>query len=560
LIDLPPRRFVDIGHYQALKDSIKAGEEFLGTAVIGLDTTQRDEAKWDNVKVTLISSLVLAALGIAFILYLTHTVIITPVDYSVVIAQQVATGDLSAEVEAKSNDEMGQLLKAFQEMTANLRALIGQTQRSGIQITSSVTEIAASGKELEATVTEQAASTNEVVATAKEISATSQELVQTMNDVSNMADVAVVSADNGQQGLVSMESTMRQMEEATQSISSKLAVINEKAANITSVVTTITKVADQTNLLSLNAAIEAEKAGEYGVGFAVVAREVRRLADQTAVATLDIEQTVKEMRSAVAAGVMSMDKFSEEVRQGVDVVRNVGTQLAQIIEQVQALTPRFESVLEGMGAQAQGAQQISESMIQLNEGPTDGRLAARDQSRPRPTHLCLPRPARRNSPLQSRLKKRHHSTMPDSRPPTERSAAISYIEALLCERIGWDSPVLTTRAMDRAIKQRMDACGLADLSAYLVLLQQSAAELQELMEHLRVPETWFFRDQEPFALLGNHARSQWLLSADPVRLLSVPSSSSQPVSSTTRPKYSRPWAWAPWTQSTPPWSRQTDRL
>jgi methyl-accepting chemotaxis protein WspA len=368
LIDLPPRRFVDIGHYQALKDSIKAGEEFLGTAVIGLDTTQRDEAKWDNVKVTLISSLVLAALGIAFILYLTHTVIITPVDYSVVIAQQVATGDLSAEVEAKSNDEMGQLLKAFQEMTANLRALIGQTQRSGIQITSSVTEIAASGKELEATVTEQAASTNEVVATAKEISATSQELVQTMNDVSNMADVAVVSADNGQQGLVSMESTMRQMEEATQSISSKLAVINEKAANITSVVTTITKVADQTNLLSLNAAIEAEKAGEYGVGFAVVAREVRRLADQTAVATLDIEQTVKEMRSAVAAGVMSMDKFSEEVRQGVDVVRNVGTQLAQIIEQVQALTPRFESVLEGMGAQAQGAQQISESMIQLNEG------------------------------------------------------------------------------------------------------------------------------------------------------------------------------------------------
>ena len=111
--------------------------------------------------------------------------------------------------------------------------------------------------------------------------------------------------------------------------------------------------------------------------------------------------------------------------------------------------------------------------------------------------------------------------MPDSRPPTERSAAISYIEALLCERIGWDSPVLTTRAMERTIEQRMDACGLTDLSAYLVLLQQSSAELQELMEHLRVPETWFFRDQEPFALLGNHARSQWLLSADPVRLLSV---------------------------------------
>ena len=78
--------------------------------------------------------------------------------------------------------------------------------------------------------------------------------------------------------------------------------------------TTITKVADQTNLLSLNAAIEAEKAGEHGRGFAVVATEIRRLADQTAIASYDIEQLVKEMQSAVSAGVMGMDKFSEEVR------------------------------------------------------------------------------------------------------------------------------------------------------------------------------------------------------------------------------------------------------
>ena len=87
-----------------------------------------------------------------------------------------------------------------------------------------------------------------------------------------------------------METTIKSMEEATQIVSAKLGTINEKANNITSVVTTITKVADQTNLLSLNAAIEAEKANEYGKGFAVVAREIRRLADQTAVATLDIDQ------------------------------------------------------------------------------------------------------------------------------------------------------------------------------------------------------------------------------------------------------------------------------
>ena len=125
--------------------------------------------------------------------------------------------------------------------------------------------------------------------------------------------------------------------------------------------------ADQTNLLSLNAAIEAEKAGDYGRGFSVVATEIRRLADQTAGATGDIEQMVKEMQSAVAAGVMGMDKFSEEVRRGAEVVQQVSEELSQIIQHVQTLTPNFETVSEGMQSQSQGAQQISDALSQLSE-------------------------------------------------------------------------------------------------------------------------------------------------------------------------------------------------
>ncbi|WP_321813000.1 methyl-accepting chemotaxis protein, partial [Burkholderia sp. BCC1985] len=140
-----------------------------------------------------------------------------------------------------------------------------------------------------------------------------------------------------------------------------------KALNINQVVATITKVADQTNLLSLNAAIEAEKAGEYGRGFAVVATEIRRLADQTAVATYDIEQTVKEIQSAVSAGVMGMDKFSEEVRRGMLDVQQVGGQLSQIIAEVQTLAPRFQMVNEGMQTQANGAEQITQALSQLSE-------------------------------------------------------------------------------------------------------------------------------------------------------------------------------------------------
>jgi methyl-accepting chemotaxis protein WspA len=280
----------------------------------------------------------------------------------------VRSGNLTQKLTLARKDEFGIVAEGFNRMSSDLTSLIGQVQRSGVQVGSSVTEIAATARQQQATANEVAATITEIGATASEISATSRELARTMKDVMEAADGTTAVAADGQKGLSRMEDTMRQIVDASASINSKLSVLNEKAANIGTVVTTITKVADQTNLLSLNAAIEAEKAGESGRGFAVVATEIRRLADQTAVATYDIEQMVKEIQSAVSAGVMGMDKFSEEVRRGVEVVGQVGNQLAQIIQQVQALTPTFETVNEGMQSQSVGAQQISEALSQLTEG------------------------------------------------------------------------------------------------------------------------------------------------------------------------------------------------
>jgi len=246
-------------------------------------------------------------------------------------------------------------------------ALIQSLQQSVVQITSSATQIAASGKELEATVAEQLASTNEVTATAQEIAATSRNLVKTMEQVAGMAQTTAISANDSQDELAEMENVMRQLAEATTSISSKLGVMNKKAGNINNVVITITKVADQTSLLSLNAAIEAEKAGEYGAGFAVVAREIRRLANQTAVATLEIEQIVKDMQSAVSVGVMEMDKFNNSVSNSVDRVSKISDQIAKVINQVQSLPPQFEQVSQSIEDQSEGAQQISEAMQQLGQ-------------------------------------------------------------------------------------------------------------------------------------------------------------------------------------------------
>jgi methyl-accepting chemotaxis protein WspA len=279
--------------------------------------------------------------------------------------EQVAGGNLAVTISPQSaRDVVG---NAVASMVERLSALIRQVQQSGIQVNTSATEIAATAMQQQTTANEIFSTTTEIGATAKEIAATSRELVRAMKEVAEVAEATATLAGGGQTGLTRMEATMRQIMEASGSINARLAVLNEKAGNINTVVTTITKVADQTNLLSLNAAIEAEKAGEYGRGFAVVATEIRRLADQTAVATYDIEQMVHEMQSAVSAGVMGMDKFSEEVRRGVEEVRQVSAQLAQIIQQVQALTPNFETVNEGMQSQSLAAQQISDALTQLGE-------------------------------------------------------------------------------------------------------------------------------------------------------------------------------------------------
>lgn len=282
--------------------------------------------------------------------------------------EKAANGDLTSEMMVfRDNDGIAQLANGIQKMLDNLNSLVSQVQKSGVQVAASANQIAATAKQQEATITEQVATSSEIVATSKQISSTSKELLHTMEEVAEVSHNTSISAESGRQALSQMEHTMEQMVGASSAITSKLAVLNEKAQNINTVVTTITKVADQTNLLSLNAAIEAEKAGEYGVGFSVVATEIRRLADQTAVATWDIEQIVQEMQSAVSAGVMGMDKFSEEVRSGVSEVNKVGEQLANIIEQVQNLIPKFENVHEGMQSQSTGAEQITESIIQLND-------------------------------------------------------------------------------------------------------------------------------------------------------------------------------------------------
>jgi methyl-accepting chemotaxis protein WspA len=282
-------------------------------------------------------------------------------------AKSIAEGDLSVDIRDASNDDLGQLLRAVQHMAQNLNRLIHHQQQAGARVSSSAIELAASTRQQEAIMKQQAEETGAVLQRIDEIATVTNALVDTVQSVSALSEQTADMAHSSREDLSRMEEAIQRMGSAAQAISAKLQIVRDKAANITSVVVTITKVADQTNLLSLNAAIEAEQAGESGRGFTVVAQEIRRLADQTAVATLDIEDMVMAMQTAVAEGADEMRQFTQKMQQNVSDVGSISAKLSGIIDRVQGLSPSFNDVAEGVVFQNQQAMQIKEAIHRLNE-------------------------------------------------------------------------------------------------------------------------------------------------------------------------------------------------
>ncbi|HFQ80516.1 MAG TPA: methyl-accepting chemotaxis protein [Desulfobacterales bacterium] len=314
-----------------------------------------------------ILSLILGAVIAGIMIFMLISSINKPLVEMARAVKRLMNGDFSHRLSYDGDDEFGILIKGFNKTMDDLGSLIATVEKSGIQVTSSITEIAASAKQQEATVNEHAATSNEIAASTTEIAATSENLMDTMSKVTDMVHNTTMAASQSHKRVQNINRIMKKMENAVNSIVGKLSILNDKADNIALVTKTINKIADQTNLLSLNAAIEAEKAGEYGAGFSVVSSEIRRLADQTAVATFDIEQTVNEVQAAVNSGVMSIEKFADNVHRGFSDIQISSNQISEVISQVEALRPPIETVNEGIEAQFMGAKQISEAVGQLNE-------------------------------------------------------------------------------------------------------------------------------------------------------------------------------------------------
>ncbi|MFW5489505.1 MAG: methyl-accepting chemotaxis protein [Desulfovibrio sp.] len=359
--------------------------------IIGVGAYEDDYAHVKNVVRGQLRSLLKAIIGadlpIFFLLtllaFVMGNLLANPIRFISRVAGKVAMGDLAGAQKALDNyapaktgfmgwlrtlnprDETTELMESIRTMTGNLNGLLNEVRKSGIQVTAGATEIAASARQLEQIVAAEGVSINQASASTKEISMTSAELDREMGALNESTSSTAELAASSQAGLDDIRPTMDSLLHGTERIADKLARISSKADDIGQIVMTITKVANQTNMLSLNAAIEAEKAGEYGQGFAVVAREIRRLADQSAVAALDIEDMVKEMRSVVQDGVSTMADFSGIVDAGSEKMARIGSDLGGIIDRTLDLGPRFETISQSMGSQTQGAEQINQAMIHL---------------------------------------------------------------------------------------------------------------------------------------------------------------------------------------------------
>jgi methyl-accepting chemotaxis protein/CHASE3 domain sensor protein len=291
--------------------------------------------------------------------------ILSSIQQLLVAAQSISSGNLNSKITIKNTDELGQLAKAFEKMRMNLAALVDRIQRASVQISTSVNEIQAASNQQNSTANEQATAINEFNATQTEISRTSDNLAKVSTQVSKNASNITqwVNDTNGKSSQI-LES-MNAISSSTKLTSDRIKSLNDQMDNINDAVITISGIADQTTLLSLNAAIEANKAGELGKGFAVVATEIRRLSDRSIDSASSITTMVREIQRATENSVVAMDKSSEEIRIGIDLVKESTQTMAGINDSMNQIQEQVSEFSLSAKDQAESAQQTQQTTSEL---------------------------------------------------------------------------------------------------------------------------------------------------------------------------------------------------
>ena len=280
-------------------------------------------------------------------------------------AEKVATGDLGVQVEIDSGDEVGQLSVSFQNMVNSLRELIGTLSDSSTHVANSSSEMQQSSQDM-ANGAEEVASQAITVATAsEEMSATSGDIAQNCMLAAEGADRANEAAAHGAAVVEKSISVMQRISERVQASAKTVEGLGARSDQIGSIIGTIQDIADQTNLLALNAAIEAARAGEQGRGFAVVADEVRALAERTTKATREIDQMIKAIQQETRTAVTAMEEGVAEVEQGTEEATRSGEALRRIQEEISSVHLQVQQIATAAEEQTATTSEISSNIHQI---------------------------------------------------------------------------------------------------------------------------------------------------------------------------------------------------
>ena len=338
-----------------------------------------------NLSGVLVGNSVTAAVGLAVIVSLLvfgAMAIARRVRGARELAERIAAGDLRGEgASMRGGDETAELVRAMDRMNAQLAAIVGTVRAACSQLAATSAQLGASSRAQSASVGAFGESTAQIASAIREISATGSELLRSIESVDAGSRRTLESAEAGRARLGTVTDTMERLDHRTREVADRLETIAEKASAISSVVVTIAKVAEQTNLLSVNAAIEAEKAGDAGLGFLVVAREIRRLADQTAGASHDIARIVAQMQASVTEGVGEMARFTGDMRSGTSEVQALAEDLGGIIGAVDRSFAEFSGVRDGMASQSAGVEQIELAAAQVAAGARQSASASQEFGR-----------------------------------------------------------------------------------------------------------------------------------------------------------------------------------
>jgi len=349
--------------------------ERVDQAYVAQDVAMQAELKKNSVLI--IGSSALALLVGLIAAWLITRLIVAPLRSVMRVAQRIADGDLSATVEVTRRDEIGQLMLSMQQMGAGLSRIVSGLQAGIEQLASSAQSLSAVTEQTNLEVSSQKEETEQVATAMNQMTATVHDVARNAEEAALAAQTADDKVESGQQVVRQSMARIEQLADSATSASSSIESLSAEIQNIGTVLEVIKSVAEQTNLLALNAAIEAARAGEQGRGFAVVADEVRALARRTQQSTEEIERLVSALRSAAHSSVQQIQSSGELVKLAVSDALQTESALGSIAAAVSLIQQMNQQIAAAAEEQSSVAEEINRSVTSIRASADQSSIAMR---------------------------------------------------------------------------------------------------------------------------------------------------------------------------------------